>query len=222
MDDDNTFQEQLIVYAGETGLAGPQGKIGIQGFQGIEGMGMPGVQGDAGANGAQGSKGFQGIQGLIGAGPAGVQGLQGVDGPQGVPSVIGGLFTPTSLVVTTTATNLTVDILPNTIQFIVQGNINVSDVSGFPTLYIQFSQDGITYPDFALLQGGLNSPPLVYYNTLFINDQTKWYKGVEKTTLISLGYVPTKVRLYAAKSGTPTVPINLITDTTITCITMSF
>lgn len=88
MDDENTFQEQLIVYAGGTGPVGPQGKIGNQGFQGIEGMGMPGVQGNDGANGAQGLEGFQGIQGLVGNGPPGIQGIQGVQGWQGASNNI--------------------------------------------------------------------------------------------------------------------------------------
>ena len=93
MDDENTFQEQLIVYAGSTGAAGPQGKIGEQGYQGLVGDGPPGVQGVAGLDGLQGLLGAQGNQGLVGDGPPGVQGNVGAQGNQGRQGVAGGGFT---------------------------------------------------------------------------------------------------------------------------------
>lgn len=85
MDDENTYQEQLVVYAGSTGgPPGPQGRMGLQGFQGILGIGQAGVQGDAGINGLQGVEGNQGWQGLVGLGPPGVQGSQGWQGDLGI------------------------------------------------------------------------------------------------------------------------------------------
>lgn len=85
MDDENTYQEQLVVYAGSTGgPPGPQGRMGSQGFQGSLGIGQAGAQGDSGFNGAQGFEGAQGNQGLVGDGPAGVQGSQGWQGDIGL------------------------------------------------------------------------------------------------------------------------------------------
>lgn len=94
MDDENTFQEQLVVYTGGQGVPGPQGNFGTQGFQGLDGQGMPGLQGLAGLDGFQGGLGFQGIQGIEGLGLPGVQGSQGIQGDlgfgaQGVQGFVG-------------------------------------------------------------------------------------------------------------------------------------
>lgn len=80
MDDENYFQECLLIYGATGGIPGPQGGYGFQGIQGIEGMGQPGFQGLDGLNGTQGAIGWQGIQGIEGSGPMGYQGIQGVQG----------------------------------------------------------------------------------------------------------------------------------------------
>lgn len=84
MNDENTFEEQLVVYGPTGGVAGPQGTIGAQGTQGVVGQGPAGNQGLQGTNGAQGFLGAQGIQGLEGFGPPGIQGSQGHQGDLGI------------------------------------------------------------------------------------------------------------------------------------------
>lgn len=83
MDDENYFQECLLIYGATGGIPGPQGGAGFQGMQGIEGIGLSGnqgTQGDAGLNGI----GTQGVQGIEGLGLPGIQGLQGIQGDLGI------------------------------------------------------------------------------------------------------------------------------------------
>lgn len=106
MNDENTFEEQLMVYGPTGGVAGPQGSMGPQGTQGIIGQGLAGTQGLQGTDGAQGHIGEQGVQGLVGDGPPGVQGNQGQVGPQGLVGA-GGVTTINYIPMMEQGTNLT-------------------------------------------------------------------------------------------------------------------
>lgn len=100
MDDENTFQEQLVEYAGGTGISGPQGSIGLQGIQGLVGNGPAGNQGPQGIDGYQGLMGSQGNQGELGIGSPGFQGNQGLLGNQGAQGVASAQFNYGSTLVT--------------------------------------------------------------------------------------------------------------------------
>lgn len=93
IDDENYFQECLLIYGATGGIAGPQGGLGFQGTQGIEGIGLSGTQGNQGVAGLNGI-GTQGVQGIEGLGMPGVQGIQGIQGDlgigtQGIQGIIG-------------------------------------------------------------------------------------------------------------------------------------